>query len=123
MLAMNSENLSSQNGMKESLDPRDSPRSTSKKRWGPGSGIGVGTGPGSPGKTAFCSLQSKEISQMRQKNNVNLVNGVGDVNFGEMKRHSTDDGKVSELVNESEHGFAKKNTTSKLELFIVCRLG
>ena len=122
MRAMNPESLNNLNGMKESLDPRDSPRSTSKKRWGPGSGIGVGVGSGSPGKTAFCSLQSKETSHVRTKNNG--TGGVGDgVSVMETKRRISDDGKALELVNESEHGFAKKNTTSKLELFIVCRLG
>jgi hypothetical protein len=102
---------------KDSMDPRDLSRNTSKKKR-----------PNHAGQsTSFYTFRSKDFPHTKCRSNSGKSSVESCVNdFLNHKIHaSSDDGRTLEIGNgnEMENNLASSGTTSKLELFIVCRLG
>jgi hypothetical protein len=117
MRAMEPCDLNTSSTHKDSMDPRDLSRNTSKKKR-----------PNHAGQsTSFYTFRSKDFPHTKCRSHSGKSSVESCVNdFLNNKIHaSSDDGRTLEIGNgnEMENNLASSGTTSKLELFIVCRLG
>ena len=118
MRAMNASDLNASSAHKDSShDHRDISRSTSKKK----------RSHHATHSTSFYTFRSKEfpITKSRSASGKSTVECCV-AEYLNSKNHAfIDDGKSVEsgIGNEIDHHLASSGTTSKLELFIVCRLG
>jgi hypothetical protein len=117
MRAMEPCDLNTSSTHKDSMDPRDISRNTSKKKRSNHSGH----------STSFYTFRSKDFPHTKCRSNSGKSSVESCVtDFLNHKIHaSSDDGRALEVGNgnEMDNNLASSGTTSKLELFIVCRLG
>jgi hypothetical protein len=117
MRAMEPCDLNTSSTHKDSLDPRDLSRNTSKKKRSNHAGQG----------TSFYTFRSKDFPHTKCRSHSGKSSVESCVNdfLNHKTNASSDDGRSPEIGNgnEMDNTLASSGTTSKLELFIVCRLG